>query len=260
MKVKVLLFFIAFGFFSCAEKKSNELPESAPETVNESEYPENLQKIFDAHGGLSLWESFGSLGFTIQKNEQTSSFKTNFEKSKFRVESINFKLGFDGRGSWSQDETTSFNESLYAEYSRILYGAAMPFMIVQDGAFYTQRLDQTISRVTYGVIHIGFGRGSGKSSDVEYVIYYDKETYQIVWLAQRVVEYGRYKRKYWEFIKYTSFQNISGLLLPEKWTLYEAEGNRPTKALYPLEIKEMVLSEDTFEDSVFEAPDGSEFK
>lgn len=260
MNFKYLLFLLIFCSFSCAEKKTDETPKTTKEVVEDSPFPSELQKIMDAHGGFSLFQSFGSLELALRKEGQSKSFKTNFKTEKTLIEGSDFTLGYDGKGNWTNDNTTAFNESLYTASFKELYSATMPFLVVEDGDFFTVRLDEQLFRVNYGVIHIGFGRSSGKSPDDEYVIYYDKETHQIAWLAYRVVEKGRYTRRYWQFVNYTSFQNINGLLLPKKWTVYEAQGNRPSNKLYTLEVTELHLSEDPFSDSVFDAPEGSVFK
>jgi hypothetical protein len=260
MNFKHLLFLILLCCFSCAEKKTDSPSKTSKEVVEESPFPTELQKILDAHGGLSLFQTFGSLELTLAKEGQSKSFKTNLKTDKTLIEGSDFTLGYDGKGNWTNDNTTAFNEFLYASSFKELYSATMPFLVVEDGDFYTVRLDELLFRVNYGVIHIGFGRRSGKSPDDEYVIYYDKETHQIAWLGYRVVEKGRYTRRYWQFVNYTSFQNINGLLLPKKWTLYEAKGNRPSNKQFSVEVTEYNLSEEPFPASVFEAPEGSVFR
>jgi hypothetical protein len=260
MNLRHLLFLVLLCCFSCAEKKTDETPKTTQEVEEVSPFPSELQKILDAHGGLSLFQTFGSLELAFLREGQSKSFKTNPKTDKTLIEGSDFTLGYDGKGSWTNDNTTAFNESLYSASFKELYSATMPFLVVEDGDFYTVRLDEQLFRVNYGVIHIGFGRKSGKSPDDEYVIYYDKETHQIAWLAYRVVEMGRYKRKYWQFVNYTDFQNLNGLLVPKKWTLYDATGNRPVNKLYSVEITEFNLSEEPFLDSVFEAPERSFFK
>jgi hypothetical protein len=260
MNFKNLLFLLVFFCFSCAEKKTDESSKTTVDVKEESPFPAELQKIMDAHGGLTLFQSFGSLELTLTQEGQSKSYKTNLKTEKTLIEGSDFTLGYDGKGNWTNDNTTSFNESLYAASFKELYSATMPFLVVEDGDFYTVRLDEQLLRVNYGVIHIGFGRRSGKSPDDEYVIYYDKETHQIAWLAYRVVEKGRYTRRYWQFVNYTEFQTINGLLLPKKWTVYEAKGNRPSNKLYTLEVTELHLSEEPLSDSVFDAREGSEFK
>lgn len=260
MRISVILFLIAFGFYSCADKKSDTPPESAPKVEKESKFPESLEKIIEAHGGLSQWNSFKSLAFTVTKEEQSTHFKTELKTHKTFVENPSFKMGFDGNGNWFQSENNSFNKTVFEKQSRVLTATKMPFAVDQKGVFYTQRLDQTFQRNTYGVVHVGFGRESGKSSDVEYIIYYDKDTFKIAWLAQSVVENDRYKRKYWEFIKYHSFQTKNDLLFPEKVTVYSANENQPSSPLYSLTIENIELAEEAYEVTVFTAAEGSVFE
>ena len=260
MNFKNLLFLLVFFCFSCAEKNTDESPKTTVDVKEESPFPNELQKIMDAHGGLSLFQTFGSLELALTQDGQSKSFKTNLKTEKTLIEGSVFTLGYDGKGNWTNDNTTTFNESLYTASFKELYSAMMPFLVVEDGDFYTVRLDEQLLRVNYGVIHIGFGRRSGKSPDDEYVIYYDKETHQIAWLAYRVVEKGRYTRRSWQFVNYTSFQNINGLLLPKKWTVYEAQENQPSNQLYTIEVTELNLSEEPFLDSFFDAPEGRVFK
>lgn len=260
MNFKNVLFLLVFCCFSCAEKKTDESPKTTIIVKEESPFPAELQKIMDAHGGSSLFQTFESLELTLKHDTESKTFKTNLKTEKTLIEGSGFTLGYDGKGNWTNDNTTAFNELLYAASFKELYSATMPFLVVEDGDFYTVRLDEQLLRVNYGVIHIGFGRRSGKSPDDEYVIYYDKETHQIAWLAYRVVEKGRYTRRYWQFVNFSSFQNINGLLLPQKWAVYKAQGNRPSNQLYTVEVSELKLSKTAFSDSVFDAHAGSVFK
>ncbi len=262
MKIKLsigLVFLIVF--LACSDKKGeNTTPVKEP-SQNKIENLTAFEKVLQAHGEKTIWKSQKSFSFTTEIPLENSQYQIALPERKMRIASTNFNAAHDGSNLWTQAENNQVDMNVFKRgYDRAYYLAAAPFSFIQEGAFYTQRLDEVLLRKTYGVIHIGFGRGSGKSSDDEYVIYFDKETHQIVWLGYTVVEQGRYKRKYWEFLNYTHFQDIEGLKLPEKGTLHKAEGDQPIKVLRTLNFSQMKLSEAPLEASTFEAPEGSEFR
>ena len=64
MKLVVLLLSVSIICLSCKEKISESTTESQNEPqVAKVVYPENLSKVFEAHGGLDLWKQMQTLKF-----------------------------------------------------------------------------------------------------------------------------------------------------------------------------------------------------
>ena len=85
----------------------------------------------------------------------------------------------------------------------------MPFIVSDPGTFYTPRNDTTLEFETYGTLHIGFRRSVGASPQDEYIIYYNKQTMEMVWLAYTVTYFSQKRSTDWHFIKYENWQDVN---------------------------------------------------
>lgn len=257
MKKIVLVFFSLFLFYSCIENKKEE-NQPIKKIVNENkEYPSTLLKIFDAHGGLPTWQKMNSLSFEIVTPTGSEVHTTDLNSRHAIVESNAFKLGYDGVGVWLDDKESVFSGTAKYYYNRMFYLYAMPFIIADEGAFYTERKDAIIERKTYGVIHIGFERNVGESPKDEYIIYYNKETYLMEWLGYTVTFFEGNKNTDWQYIKYDSWMNKNGLLLPEKMVWYGTKNKgvfAPSKTVFFTKVN---VSETALNKSLFQAAEGS---
>ncbi|NCT17803.1 MAG: hypothetical protein COZ75_00280 [Flavobacteriaceae bacterium CG_4_8_14_3_um_filter_34_10] len=258
MKKTVLVFFSFFLIFSCVENKKEE-NQPIKKIVNDNKkYPSSLVKIFNAHGGLSTWQKMKTLSYEIETTLGTEVHTTDLNLRQAVIASNAFKLGFDGVGVWLEDKEGVYSGNATFYYNQMFYFYTMPFIIADEGAFYTERKDAVIERKTYGVLHIGFERNVGESPEDEYIIYYNKETYQMEWLGYTVTYFDGNKNTNWQYIKYDTWRNIEGLLLPEKLVWYE-QNNRVFTPSQTLIFTNVKISETALIKSFFQAPEGSEF-
>lgn len=259
MKFKIVVLFFALNFVSCGNNNETKSVSSPHKPKVENKYPVSLQKLFETYGGLNKWQENSALKMVLTSETEEILFERNIESQEMRISGPDFSMGRDANGVWFLNESGKINKELFSHLDKLFFSASAPFIVAQEGAFYTQRLDEMIQRKNYGVLHIGFGRGFGKSVDDEYILYYDKETHEIDWVAFSEVNYGNYKSKSWKFAKLTNFQNVDGLLVPQKFEVYESSNNAPTKFIETYSISELKLIEQPFEKSIFKAPEGSVF-
>ncbi|WP_339611831.1 hypothetical protein, partial [uncultured Planktosalinus sp.] len=176
---------------------------------NNTEPLSEFDKIIKNYGGKEEWKTVNTLQFSCSFPFEKSIYKVDLPTKRMQIENNSFNAAFDGNSLWLQDSDNLINQQVFKrQFDLAFYIVAGPFAFLEEGTLFTQRLDEELMRKNYGVIHIGFGRGSGKSPDDEFVLYYDKETYRITWLGYTVVNYERYKSKRWEFIKFTSFEEV----------------------------------------------------
>lgn len=259
MKRFLVLFFSVILLYSCNQNKEQEPRQLTPKAEESKQFPLILNKIFEAHGGLENWKKMNSFSFKVQKSDGAEVHKTDLKSRKTRIEAETFTLGFDGRNVWKLDPEQTFKGNANFYYNLIFYFHAMPFIISDPGAFYTERKDVVFERKNLGAIHIGFGRSVGDSPDDEYLIYYDKETYKMEWLGYTVTYFEGDKSKDWHYIKYDTWLEESGLLLPETMVWYEAENNKPQKPTRTMSFSKVVVSESVLPESLFSAPVNAEF-
>jgi hypothetical protein len=259
MKNSFLIFLLLLLCISCDDKKPEESQQAKSQTEDHERFPDALHKVFEAHGGLETWRAMNNLCFEMEKPDGVEVHSTDLNSRKSLIEGENFTIGFDGKNVWKEDPENTFKGNARFYHNLMFYFYAMPFIISDPGAFYTERKDTTLLRKNYGVIHIGFGRNVGDAPDDEYIIFYDKETHKMEWLGYTVTYFEGDKNKDWHYIKYDTWLEEGGLLLPQTMVWYEAENNKPLKPTRRVSFSKVVVSESVLPDSLFNAPDNAEF-
>lgn len=253
MKQLFVLFISVLLIFSCAQSKEEKPKQSLPKS-EESRFPESLNKIFEAHGGLEKWNKMNQLSFEVQKPDGTEFHITDLKSRKALIEAAIYKIGYDGSNVWKIDPDSSFKGNAEFYYNLIFYFHTMPFIISDPGAFYTERKDVDFERQNLGAIHIGFGRSVGDSPEDEYIIYYDKESYKMKWLGYTVTFFEGEKSAEWHLIKYDQWLEVNDFLLPQKMVWYEMKNDTPQKPSQTMIFSNIEVSETPLNDSIFIAP------
>jgi hypothetical protein len=252
---------IAFVFmYSCKEKntetegKAQEQPE-----ISTNSYPENVSKVFEAHGGLDRWKQMQTLEFTMPKDNGNEVSKVALKSRKTVIDMPNHTIGFDGNDVWLlKKDTTSYKGNPKFYNNLMFYFYAMPFVLADDGILYEDVDSLVIEGNTYPGIKISYESGVGESPDDEYILYYDKTTHKMAWLGYTVTFFSKEKDKEFHFIKYSNWQTVNGLLLPETLEWYNTENNLPTTKRNEVKFIDVALSEQKMGFESFEKPEGAE--
>ncbi|MCK7591754.1 hypothetical protein M0G43_14285 [Subsaxibacter sp. CAU 1640] len=250
---------------SCKDKTSTNTTNDK-ETVKDSavevekpKYPENLVKVFDAHGGLDTWKTMRTLEFSMQKPDGYEITTTDLKERYSLVEMPKHTIGFDGESVWMKSTKGAKYEGNPAFYYNLMfYFYAMPFVLADAGINYSEAEALTVEGKTYPGIKIAYNAGVGASSDDEYVLYYDKDTYHMTWLAYTVTFGKNEKSNDWNFIKYAEWQEVDNLLLPKSITWYNVDNNQPTTVKNEVEFSNISLSTDKMDLRMYMMPEGAE--
>ncbi|MDO5977649.1 DUF6503 family protein [Flavivirga spongiicola] len=255
----ILFLAIIILFVSC---KNN-----TKETVNYSEknldvttsvYPENISKIFKAHGGLDTWNSMQSLTFTMAKPNGDEVTTTDLKSRRSLIEMPKHTIGFNGKDVWLHSkDTTAYKGNAKFYYNLMFYFYAMPFVLADDGIIYKDVEPLVFEGKSYPGIKISYESGVGESPEDEYVLYYDSETNQMAWLSYTVTYFSKEKSKEFKFIKYSNWQTVEELLLPKTLTWYNYENNVPTKKRSDVNFTNIKLSKEKPNNILFESPEGA---
>lgn len=106
IKNYILAMTILVVFSACKQNNAKpETIETSEETVEvveveKANYPENLTKVFDAHGAIDAWKAMKSKAFTMEKSDRKEVTTTNLNSRDALIESPNANIGFDGRKAW----------------------------------------------------------------------------------------------------------------------------------------------------------------
>ncbi|WP_372938111.1 DUF6503 family protein [Seonamhaeicola sp.] len=264
MKFTKLVVVLALAIVSCkknSEKEPVEITDYKTETldVTTSIYPENLTKVFDAHGGIDTWRQFQFLEFTMEKPDGNEITKTDLKNRKALIEMPNHTIGFDGENVWlNSKEGTEFkgaNPKFY--YNLMFYFYAMPFILADDGIIYGDAKPLEFEGKTYPGISISYHDGVGESSEDEYVLYYNPDTYRMEWLGYTVTFFTNEKGKELHFRRYNNWQEVGGVLLPKSIVRYKYANNLPTTVHSENHFSNIKISKEKPNQDIFIKPESA---
>ena len=102
MNLRYSLFFLGLLLISCVEKS----PKAVDKEISIS-YPEDIQKVFDAHGGLSQWQEMNAISYDIVNADGNNEEQyINLKNRNERINGSNFTMGYDGERFWLEADTT----------------------------------------------------------------------------------------------------------------------------------------------------------
>ncbi|KAA5824550.1 hypothetical protein FPF71_10275 [Algibacter amylolyticus] len=258
---KIILLALTISIFACKNKTATPVVDYTEETldVTTSIYPENITKVFEAHGGLDKWNAMTTLAFTMEKPNGLEVTTTNLKNRKALIDTPDHVIGYNGEDVWllnKSDKPYKGKPRFY--YNLMFYFYAMPFILADDGINYEDAEPLVFDDVVYPGIKISYENGVGESSDDEYVLYYNPETYKMEWLGYTVTYFSKEKGSELHFRRYNKWQEVNGLLLPESIVGYNYENNKPTTAKGETKFINVKVDAEPLDDADFEAPAGAQ--
>ncbi|WP_298761324.1 DUF6503 family protein [uncultured Psychroserpens sp.] len=263
MKLKALLLIALLVFASCKDNKETETVESIDYSeenldVTTSTYPKNITKVFDAHGGIDVWNKMNTLSFTMDKPNGKEVTTTNLKTRAELIDTPTYMSGYDGSQLWvSEKDGNEYKGNAKFYKGLMMYFYAMPFIVGDDGIIYEDAEPLTFEGKTYPGILISYEAGVGVSPDDQYIVYYDEETGQMQWLAYTVTFGKDGKSDNFRFIRYNDWQTINGLVLPKSIDWYNYEDRVPTEKRNTVEFTNVMVTDKTKDDSLFKMPKGA---
>ncbi len=262
--MKKLLFLAAsiVLFLGCQNKSEKpDLSKTAevaikPVSIDFSQYPEPLQKVFEAHGGLDRWKSMQTITFTMGTETHTSDLNSR----DIKVENPDYTLGSENGNIWIVRDSPIMSPQRAKFYHNLMfYFYAMPFLLADDGIIYSEADPLNKDGISYPAIKIGYEQNVGDSPDDEYILYYHPETYQMTWLAYTVTFGKNEKSDDFHYIKYDNWQKVNGLLLPKTLDWYNVENGLPTTSRGNPRIFDKVdVDQSPMDDEFYAIPENGE--
>lgn len=221
MKKIFLLLLVIFGV-SCKNESKKEVSKETIAKVEKENFPTELGKVFDAHGGIKEWRKMKTLSFNKEEEVHTSDLHSR----EIVINSPKYSLGFDGKEIWSLEEVKgSLKREASFYYNLYFYFYAMPFVLADNGITYQKVDDFVFEGIKYPGYKISYKANVGTSPDDNYIVYYNAKTYQMEWLAYTVTFRSKAPVDNYKMIRYNSWENVSGFVLPKQITWYAKDKN-----------------------------------
>lgn len=239
MNKLVFSFLTLFLLISCKEKTNEDSSNLSTTQIEEgnldlSRYPQDLQDVFEAHGGLAKWNEMKSLTFRMASDKGDEIHTVDLKSRKTLIETDNYNLGFDGENIWLDQDSTFFQpQRAEFYYNLMFYFYAMPFVIADRGITYSDVTPLEINGINYPGIKVGFDSGIGNSHDDKYILYYNPTNKKMAWLGYTVTYGQEGTSDRMNYISYNKWQEVNELLLPKELTWFALENGKPTIASGP---------------------------
>lgn len=231
--------FLIVFIFSCN-------PSEKTESKKIPAYPDELVKVFEAHGGYSNWAKMQTLSYAKENEIHTIDLKNR--KTLLSRDSTTL-MGFDGTEVWVTDSAALANARFY--HNLYFYFFAMPFVLADPGIIYTVVEPKKLLDKTYSGIKIAYHDGVGDSPKDNYVLYFDPVTFQMAWLMYTVTFKSQTESEKYSLIKYAEWQKVNGVQLPLKlqWHQYinDTVGNLRNEVFFQdVKLSEVKMGADFF--------------
>lgn len=258
----VLLIFVS----ACKDNKAEQPVESTDYKkevldVTTTVYPENLTKVFNAHGGIDLWKSMKSLEYTQDKPDGKEVTITDLNSRKALLDAPNYSIGFDGQKPWLLNKNGKEYKGYDPKfgYNLMFYFYTMPFILSDDGIKFSDAEPLTFEGVTYPGIKISYDNGVGATPEDIYILYYNADTYKMEWLGYTVNFVPGIDTEELHFRRYNDWQKVNGLLMPNTITGYGFKDNKPTTPKKPNVFTNVKITKTAPEASQFVKPEKANF-
>jgi hypothetical protein len=251
---RVFLLLIIAMIVSCKNEAKKEVSKKgADKEIKKENFPDELGKVFQTHGGIDIWRKAQTLSFNKGEEVHTSDLHSR----KIVINSPKYSLGFDGEEIWLDAANSgSFKGNKDFYYNLYFYFYAMPFVLADDGIIYEKVADLVFEETSYPGYKISYQANVGTSPDDNYIVYYNSKTFQMEWLAYTVTFKAKKPNDSYHMVKYNTWENTNGLFLPEEITWYKMdETGMPTTPDGPAtKFTLPLISEAKLADSFFEKP------
>ena len=257
MKQIVTSLMIIFLVLSCKNDQQKE-PDQLPLIKEKSPYPQTLEAVFKAHGGLDNWQSMNGLSFGMERPNGIETTLTNLKSRYSVIETPTYKLGYDGSDLWVKElDTVSYSGNAKFYNGLMFYFYAMPFVLADEGIIYEETTPLTYNGIEYPGLLISYNAGVGASPEDQYIIYYHPETKEMAWLAYTVTFGKDEKSSNFRYIEYHDWQVLNGLKLPKAISWYKVEEGLPTEKRNTLEFVDVDVSSTPPNKALFEPEEDS---
>ncbi len=247
---KIIYLLLIILYVSCSQTDSNK----EKDTTQNIE-PTLITPVLDAHGGQANWQKLRTFEFDLPANEEQNQVDLWTRKSL--ITTSKFKIGSDGNKVWMLQDTVAFKNDPRFYHNLMFYFVAMPFVLSDPGITYETVPDLEVDSQAYSGVKISYESNVGDAAKDNYILYFDKETKEMAYLAYTVTYFSDEVSDKYSLIKYT-FGDVDGLKLPTQmqWLKYE-NGQVGEPRGEPRVVENIKISETPLDSTIFSIPEGA---
>lgn len=250
MKNLFLLLILIFAF-SCQSTSNEGTSEELNEPVIGAHHSESVHKVFEAHGGFENWNAKRQLSF----NRGEENHLIELRNRNVLVKGPDWTIGSDGSDVWISPAENSYRGDPRFFHNLYFYFFSMPFVLGDPGIFYEDIENKVIKGETYGAIKISYGEDVGDSPKDNYIIHYDKSSYEMVWLMYTATFRTQEASENFSLIKYEGWKAIDGVILPSKLVWYEYKDGVVGNPRREVPFENIVINSEVPDDNLFVMPE-----
>ncbi len=250
----------ALGFLATVAFGSKPSQSSASDAAALTEGRRLLNLALDAHGGIDRWNRFRQMryemvGFPLSPEmAKPNVYTVHLSTRQNRIDGEGYTVGFDGANAWSTPGAKA--SGLPSRFVSLgsFYFAGIPFVFADPGVQVRSLGEDSFQGQTYLALGVSYNSGVGHSSEDDYVVFLDPETYRVVLIHHNVTElYDDTFRVTWT---YDAYQEVSRLWIPQELTFFKGWSREPKSedgATYS--INKVKLSRVAPSQKLFQAPE-----
>lgn len=222
---------------SCSNKQ--------PGSDRATHYPEQITKIFNAHGGFNRWEEMKTLKFSKDNEHHL----IDLQSRKVLVEGEKRTIGFDGTEVWVVPDSLTNGARFY--HNLYFYFYSMPFVFGDPGIVYEDVGVRELFGMNLRGIKISYNAGVGDSPKDNYILYYDESSNFMKALMYTVTFRSQESSDKYNLIKYDEWQEVNGLRLPKKIQWYNFKNDSVGDVRNEVIFSDVSLSKDQVDAGLF---------
>ena len=223
--------------------------------------PAVLQQALAAHGGLAAWQQFAAMEFQLKTTLGTprdEKHLIDLRNRQVRIEAANYQVGMDGQRVWVTPSKAAFGEMPARFYHNLFfYFFAIPFVLADDGTVYEDLGTRTVAGKAYRALKVSYESGRGDSSGDEYIAHFNPTTNHLELLLYTVTYFEPGKAATYNALLYSDWQEVNGLLLPQKMEGHKFADDKIGALRYTAEFSNVRLSPTQPDASRFAMPQGA---
>ncbi|MEO9891252.1 DUF6503 family protein [Aurantibacter sp.] len=257
---KILSIIVVFMLFACKENDKKEAIEGVKQNTKIEEVSvsrSNMDKVFEAHGGMDLWKSQRTLAFMLPNPDDAEIHTIDLRTRKEKIKTNNWITGSNGKDIWLLDERNSYKGDPIFYHNLMFYFYSMPFVLGDKGINYSEVENLEFEGESFPGVKVSFDDGIGVSSKDDYRLFYDPETYQMKWLGYTVSYRTGEKSDKVSWIRYDDWNTTGGLVLPNSITWYANENGLITEPRKTVNFENVEISKDAKPSEFYDLPENA---